>query len=142
MDFNKISTTQIDINTQTNNYNNAHKVAPNQNTNVSTPHNDTLKAPTKSNTSEGDEKPIFDIRDDIYDDSRTAFQEAIQSANKILLPTGREFEYKVHEKTHRILVKVVDTDSREIIKELPPEKELDALAKMWELTGILVDKKG
>ena len=30
----------------------------------------------------------------------------------------------------------------EVLKELPPEKILDMIAKAWELAGIMVDEKG
>ena len=32
-------------------------------------------------------------------------------------------------------------DTKETIKEIPPEKTLDLIAKAWELAGILVDEK-
>ncbi|MDS1029516.1 flagellar protein FlaG [Bacillota bacterium LX-D] len=50
-------------------------------------------------------------------------------------------KFSIHEKTHEVMVKVVDQKSGEIIREIPPEKLLDALAAMWEFTGILIDKK-
>jgi flagellar protein FlaG len=28
-----------------------------------------------------------------------------------------------------------------VIKELPPEKTLDMIAKVWELAGLMVDEK-
>ena len=38
-------------------------------------------------------------------------------------------------------IKLVDRDTKEVIKELPPEKTLDMIAKVWEMAGILVDEK-
>jgi len=35
----------------------------------------------------------------------------------------------------------VDKKSKEVIKEYPPEKTLDMIAKVWELAGLLVDEK-
>jgi len=70
-----------------------------------------------------------------------ALENIINEANKALSSTGKGFQYKVHEKTNRVLVKVVDIVSGDVISELPPEKEMDAVAKMWELAGILFDKK-
>ena len=31
--------------------------------------------------------------------------------------------------------------TKEVIKEIPPEKTLDMIAKAWELAGILIDEK-
>ena len=39
------------------------------------------------------------------------------------------------------MVKVIDKDTDEIIREIPSEKVLDMVAKMWELNGLLVDEK-
>lgn len=66
---------------------------------------------------------------------------AIERANKALQGAMTSFEFSIHEKTHEIMVKVVDKESGETIREIPAEKTLDMVAKMWELAGIIVDKK-
>ena len=38
-------------------------------------------------------------------------------------------------------LRVDDKKTKEVIKELPPEKTLDMIAKAWEIAGILVDEK-
>lgn len=50
-------------------------------------------------------------------------------------------KFGVHEKTNRITIKLVDRDTQEIIKEIPPEKTLDLLAKRMELAGVMVDAR-
>mgnify|MGYP003554300472 FL=1 len=50
-------------------------------------------------------------------------------------------QFGVHEATNRITIKIVDRDTKKVIRELPPEKTLDMIAKAWELAGILVDEK-
>jgi flagellar protein FlaG len=49
--------------------------------------------------------------------------------------------FGIHEATNRVMIKIVDRDSKKVIKELPPEKTLDMIAKVWELAGLLVDEK-
>lgn len=49
--------------------------------------------------------------------------------------------FKYHEETNRISITVKDSDTDEVIREIPPEKTLDMLAKAWELAGLLVDEK-
>lgn len=68
-------------------------------------------------------------------------QKTIDKANKHLFGSNHELSYSVHEKTGQYMIKIVDTDTKEIIREIPPEKTLDAVAKMWELAGILIDEK-
>ncbi len=49
--------------------------------------------------------------------------------------------YGIHEGTNRVTIKIVDKNTKEVIKELPPEKTLDMIARVWEMAGILVDEK-
>jgi flagellar protein FlaG len=66
---------------------------------------------------------------------------AVKQANKALEGTNRRFEYSIHEQTNTIVVKVIDTETNEVIREIPPEKILNLIAKLWELAGIIVDEK-
>jgi flagellar protein FlaG len=66
---------------------------------------------------------------------------AIDRAVKALQGPTTTLEMSVHEKTHQILVKVLNKDTGELIREIPPEKTLDLVAKMMEIAGILVDEK-
>lgn len=67
--------------------------------------------------------------------------EAIEKANKAIYGGGRKFEFSIHEKTKEIMVKVIDSETDEVIREIPPEKILDLVAKIWEMAGILVDER-
>lgn len=66
---------------------------------------------------------------------------AIERANKAISGVNRKFEFSIHEKTKEIMVKVIDSETNEVIREIPPEKILDLVAKMWELAGIIVDER-
>ena len=39
------------------------------------------------------------------------------------------------------MIKMVDKETRKVIKEFPAEETLDLIAKAWELAGIMVDEK-
>lgn len=67
--------------------------------------------------------------------------EAIERANKAISVANKKFEYSIHEKTNEIMVKVIDSNTNKVIREIPPEKILDMVAKMWEMAGILVDER-
>lgn len=66
-------------------------------------------------------------------------KKAIENLNKSL--SNSEAVFGIHEATNRVTIKIVDKESKEVIKELPPEKTLDMIAKAWELAGILVDER-
>ena len=67
--------------------------------------------------------------------------DVIEKANKDFIVYDRKFEFSIHEKTKQIMVKVIDANNDEVIRELPPEKILDMVAAMWEVAGIIIDKK-
>lgn len=71
--------------------------------------------------------------------SEETMKQAISDINKQLSNT--ECVFGVHEATNRVTIRIVDKSSKEVIKELPPEKTLDMIAKVWELAGLLVDEK-
>lgn len=73
--------------------------------------------------------------------TKDELSEKIEAINNRILGYDKRVEFSVHEKTNRIMMKVVDTVTDEVIKELPPEKMLDIMAGIWEVAGILVDKK-
>ncbi|MEK3704952.1 flagellar protein FlaG [Paenibacillus sp. FSL R7-0198] len=66
---------------------------------------------------------------------------AIDRAVKALQGPTTTLEMSVHEKTHQILVKVLNKETGELIREIPPEKTLDLVAKMMEIAGIIIDEK-
>jgi len=69
-----------------------------------------------------------------------AIKELQKTINAIQGPQ-KSLEVSVHQETHAIMIKVKNKETGEIIREAPPEKVLDAVAKLMEVTGLIVDKK-
>ena len=65
----------------------------------------------------------------------------IAEMNRKINNSNEEAVFGVHEETNRIMIKILYKDTKEVIKEFPPEKTLDMIARLWELAGILVDEK-
>lgn len=66
---------------------------------------------------------------------------AVNTANESLKSDNKELKYSIHKQTNTIMVKLVDSKTKETIKEMPPEKILDMVAKMWEMAGLFVDER-
>ena len=64
---------------------------------------------------------------------------AVEELNKKM--SNSEAIFGIHDATNRVTIKIVDKQSKEVIKELPPEKTLDMIAKVWEIAGLLVDER-
>lgn len=71
--------------------------------------------------------------------SNEQIKKAVEKLNKSL--SNSEAIFGIHDATNRVTIKIVDKETKEVIKELPPEKTLDMIAKAWELAGILVDER-
>ena len=84
----------------------------------------------------GEEKRVFE--------DRKMTEEAIkliEKTNKEFIVYDRKFEFSIHEATKQIMVKIIDVNTDEVIREIPPEKILDIVASIWEVAGIIVDRK-
>ena len=66
-------------------------------------------------------------------------RKAVEEVNKKAV--NSEAIFGIHEATNRVTIKIIDKDTRKVIKEIPPEKALDMIAKVWELAGLMVDEK-
>ncbi|MCR4728090.1 MAG: flagellar protein FlaG [Lachnospiraceae bacterium] len=71
--------------------------------------------------------------------SNEQLHKAVEEINKKMY--NSEVAFGFHEKTNRVTIKIIDKETKEVIKELPPEKTLDLIAKAWELAGLMVDEK-
>jgi flagellar protein FlaG len=89
------------------------------------------------------------VYDNIPADTRTPEEKVAADNDKIKkaidnlkaqLPNS-EVKFGIHEKTDRVTIKLVDKDTKEVIKEFPPEKTLDMIAKCMEIAGVLMDEK-
>ncbi|WP_160032750.1 flagellar protein FlaG [Paenibacillus sp. An7] len=65
----------------------------------------------------------------------------IERAMKVLEGPQTTLDISIHEKTHDIMVKVLNKETGELIREIPPEKILDLVAEMMDTAGLLIDKK-
>ena len=71
--------------------------------------------------------------------SNEQIRQAVDKLNKSM--PNSEAVFGIHEATNRVTIKIIDKKTKKVIKELPPEKTLDMIAKVWEMAGILVDEK-
>ena len=84
------------------------------------------------NQSVEDHKEI--INDEMLD-------KAVEVANKTLAKHNNFIERSVHDVTKTVMYVMKDTVTDEVIREFPPKKIQDMIAKMWELAGLFVDEK-
>jgi flagellar protein FlaG len=66
---------------------------------------------------------------------------AISEANNKLKFTRTKCEFTYFEDINRVAIKVIDRDTEEIIREIPPEETLELIQKLWEFAGLIYDEK-
>lgn len=77
--------------------------------------------------------------EDTAGQATSSLKEAISKINSA--QGNAEAVFGIHEGTNRVMIKMVDKETRKVIKEFPAEETLDLIAKAWELAGIMVDEK-
>ena len=68
-------------------------------------------------------------------------QMAVSNANNKMRQSKTKAEFSYHEPTKSVSIRIMDEETNEVIKEIPPEETLNMIVKMWELAGIMVDEK-
>lgn len=82
-----------------------------------------------------------DLKEEYSEKNEQEVISAIEKANKHIRMYDRRLEFSIHDTTKQIMVKVIDTESDQVIREIPSEKILDMVAHLWQVAGILVDEK-
>lgn len=73
--------------------------------------------------------------------NKAKLKSAVDFSNKVLFKNNTHLKFQIHEQTKDVMVKIIDDETGEVLKEIPPEKMLDMVAKLWEIAGIIVDEK-
>ncbi|WLR50558.1 flagellar protein FlaG [Bacillus tianshenii] len=73
--------------------------------------------------------------------SKEVLRKQVEELNKLAEASYTTLSFKLHEKTDRYYVQVVDQGTKEVVREVPPEKFLDMMGRMWEFMGLIIDEK-
>jgi len=96
---------------------------------------DTMAMNTKEASGEGSGNPQPGSAEAQAAQIKRAVEEINKRAN------NSEAVWGVHYDTNRVTIKIVDKQTKEIIKEFPPDKTLDMIARVWEMAGLMVDER-
>jgi flagellar protein FlaG len=68
-------------------------------------------------------------------------KEMIDGANEFFSATRTHLNFQLHEGLDKYYVEIRNSVTDELVKEIPPKKFLDMVAKFQELAGLVVDEK-
>ena len=79
--------------------------------------------------------------------NRNQLELAVEISNRAMEISRYGLQFRIHEDSGRVQVKVVDSETQEIIREIPPEKMLNIAASikemlddLHEMVGVLVNE--
>ena len=75
------------------------------------------------------------------EETKAKVQEAVNKMNEMLEVNHSASKFMYHEGLERYYVAVVNKDTNEVVKEIPPKKLLDAFYEMQKMLGMIVDEK-
>lgn len=70
----------------------------------------------------------------------TVLEKMIEAVNRALSTENIKVQLKVHKPTNIIVIKIIDTETNKVIREIPPEKILEMIEKLQEIVGLIVDE--
>lgn len=121
--------------------------APQVNIEIAEKSNTAAMAEKEKNTSdisnaalEGNDSKNLLVEESSAEPRAKSLKKAVDEINKNA--KNSEVVFGVHDATNRVTIKIVDKDTKKVLKEYPPEKTLDMIAKVWEMAGLMVDEKG
>lgn len=68
-------------------------------------------------------------------------EQNIEGVNKFLDLNQTTLKFQVHEDLDRLFVEVIDRNTQEVVREIPPKEFLDMISSMLEHVGLIVDKR-
>jgi flagellar protein FlaG len=64
----------------------------------------------------------------------------VDTLNSAAKSINERVSFSFHEKTNRVIMKFTNTDTNEVIREIPPKEMIRLLEHMHELIGMFVDE--
>lgn len=83
-------------------------------------------------------KPLLD---NIPSIGEKRLNELIEHGNKVLQRLDTRLQWLVHQESSQMIVRVMNTETNEVLREIPPEKYLDLVQNLCEQVGLFLDEK-
>ena len=74
-------------------------------------------------------------------DTKEKLEQAIDSLNEFFTINNSELKFVFHEGLDTYYAQLVNSETHEVIREIPSKKVLDVFYEMQKLVGMIVDKK-
>lgn len=68
-------------------------------------------------------------------------ENAVRQANELIKPISESLEFTVDNDTGKVIVKMVDKETAQVIRQFPSEEMLALTRAMDKLQGLLIQRK-
>ena len=90
-------------------------------------------------------RPVVDRKQEVpsarEEIPREQVEKAAEKLNRLMGIIDKRLEFSVHERSHRVIVKIIDQGNGEVLNEIPPKQVLDMLSSFTDMIGLMVDKR-
>ena len=75
------------------------------------------------------------------DKEKKAVVDTVESLNQFMDLMTADIRFSIHQKTNRLMVRLVSEKDQKVLREYPSKEFLDMIANIREFVGVLTDKK-
>jgi len=81
------------------------------------------------------------VAEDKQAEQPTELQETVKDLEKISLAFNKKIRFKVDQKSHEVIVRIIDSETNKVVKELPSQELQRLRDRIRETMGILFDEQ-
>ncbi|MDR3323137.1 MAG: flagellar protein FlaG [Zoogloeaceae bacterium] len=90
--------------------------------------------------------PVVTGRENANDpQNESAFQQnlqkSVQELNEFIKPYATSLQFSIDDDLGRVVIKITDQDTQEVIKQIPSEEALELAKALGKLKGLLIQQK-
>jgi flagellar protein FlaG len=89
-----------------------------------------------------DPKAMEKIEHSVNQVTKKELEQVINNLNRFFGIANKPFlKFQIHEDTDKLMVSIMDLETKKVIRELPPKEILDMEARIQNFVGLLIDEK-
>ncbi len=73
--------------------------------------------------------------------NKADLQAAVDAANKFMAPVARNLQFSIDDNSGRTIVKVIDTETDKVVRQIPSEEMLAISRALGKLKGVMLEQK-
>jgi flagellar protein FlaG len=68
-------------------------------------------------------------------------EKAVATLNKLVAPAAQAIQFAIDDESGRTVVKVIDTETRQVLRQVPSEEAIGISRVLDRLRGLLIQEK-